>query len=76
MFVKILLFIVFLSSFIIDNNAQTLPSSRAVDWALAGLRDTSTLGFQIINMQVAGAVADGVTPNDVVIANTIGAITL
>jgi hypothetical protein len=75
MIAKIVLFIVFLLNFTIDNNAQTLPSSRAVDWTLAGLRDTSTLGFQLINMQIAGAVADGITPNDVVVANTIGAIT-
>lgn len=55
--------------------SQTLDPSRSVDWTLAGLRDTTTAGFIEIDMQAQGAVGDGITPNDVVLANAIAAIT-
>ncbi len=72
---KVLIIIVSFFSLTLNNYAQTLPTSRLVDWTLAGLRDTSTIGFQVIDMQVAGAIGDGVTPNDVVLSNTIASIT-
>ncbi len=44
--------------------AQTLPANRAVDWTIAGLNDTSTVGFTVIDMAAAGLVGDGATAND------------
>ncbi len=42
---------------------QIVPPERTVDWTLAGLRDTSTVGFVTVDMQSAGAIGDGVTSN-------------
>ena len=72
---RLLIIIVSFFGLTINNYAQTLPNSRLVDWTIAGLRDTSTLGFQVIDMQVAGAVGDGVTPNDIVLSNAIALVT-
>ncbi len=43
---------------------QVLTSDRRVDWKIAGLRDTTTTGFNTINMQSQGISGDGITPND------------
>jgi hypothetical protein len=51
-----------------------LPTSRAVDWTLAGLRDTTTTGFQLVNMQTEGAIGDGFTANDVVLSNVLASL--
>ena len=56
--------ICFLIGTCLSSIGQTLPISRSVDWTLAGLRDTNTIGFNVINMQSMGAVGDGITPND------------
>ncbi|MFM7387330.1 MAG: glycosyl hydrolase family 28-related protein [Bacteroidota bacterium] len=40
---------------------QVLPANRAVDWTLAGLNDTNTLGFTYYNVVQEGAVPDGIT---------------
>ena len=44
--------------------AQTLPANRSVNWKMAGIKDTSTQGFTVIDASSYGFVADGVTPND------------
>jgi len=44
--------------------AQTLSASRAVNWKLAGVKDTSTQGFTVVDALSYGFVADSVTPND------------
>ncbi len=41
-----------------------LDSTRRVDWTLAGLRDTSTVGFIELVMKAKGMMGDGMTPND------------
>lgn len=67
------IFLIFFFSFLFSfsGKAQTLPSSRAVDWTLAGLRDTTTNGFIIINMQNYGVVGDSITPNDSVLSSVL-----
>ena len=54
--------------------SQTLPRSRSVDWTLAGLRDTTSIGFVEIDMQVQGAIGNGTTPNDSMIASVLSNI--
>ncbi len=50
---------------------QTLPTERTVDWTLAGLRDTSTLQFDIIDLESYGLKSDGVTANDDLMKNLL-----
>ncbi|MFM1894571.1 MAG: Pectate lyase superfamily protein, partial [Bacteroidota bacterium] len=40
---------------------QVLPESRSVDWTVAGLTDTSTVGFTYYDAVQEGAIPDGVT---------------
>jgi len=40
---------------------QVLPVSRSVDWTVAGLTDTSTVGFTYYDAVQEGAIPDGVT---------------
>ena len=40
---------------------QVLPAQRAVDWTVAGLNDTNTVGFSYFNVLQEGAIADGIT---------------
>lgn len=44
-----------------------LDSSRAVNWFVAGLRDTNTSGFIVVDLSQLGVVNDGVTPNDLLL---------
>ena len=44
--------------------AQVLPAARAVNWRLAGYRSTIPVYTFNYNMQFAGLVGDGQTPND------------
>jgi len=68
----LLLVVFFLVSFFVQS--QVLSISRSVDWQLAGLRDTTSIGFQVIDMQLAGAIGDSVTPNDAVLSNVINSL--
>ncbi len=52
---------------------QTLDLVRSVDWTLAGLRDTTTSNFITLNMETEGAVGDGMTPNDDILATLLAA---
>lgn len=47
--------------------AQTLNPTRATDWTLAGIKDSSTLNFEIIQLTDFGIVGDNTTPNDAAI---------
>ncbi|NBO59508.1 MAG: hypothetical protein EBU82_00895, partial [Flavobacteriia bacterium] len=40
---------------------QVLPANRAVDWTVAGLNDTNTVGFTYYDVVQEGAVNDGIT---------------
>ena len=61
---KFLLIIMFFLS--LDLIAQVLPDSRSVNWSLAGLNDTSTVGFNVYNANNEGFFDDGTTANDAV----------
>jgi hypothetical protein len=50
---------------------QVIPSSRTVDWSLAGLSDTLPEPSIIINVSGFGAAGDGVTINDLPVQNAI-----
>lgn len=52
-------------------SSQTLPSSRSINWKIAGLRDTTTVGFAEIDMSTLGVNPDGTTPNDAILANAL-----
>ncbi|MGK0308736.1 MAG: hypothetical protein ACI8RP_001702 [Urechidicola sp.] len=60
---------ILLFSLLQNNQAQTLPQSRTVDWTLAGLRADTITGLPVFDLQTLGAVGDGITPNDAVIPN-------
>jgi len=64
--------IIFIS---ISGFSQTLPNSRSVDWTLAGLRDTSTLGFIEIDVQARGVKGNGTFANDSIIEQLLSSIT-
>jgi len=68
LFVSILLLIVSFAS------SQTIPSSRTVDWSLAGLQDTVPAYSNILNIIDFGAVGDGVTINDNAINSAIASL--
>lgn len=53
----------------IESRAQVLPNERGVDWSIAGLRDTTTLGFNLYNASNEGFSNSGLTPNDIVLSN-------
>ena len=61
--------------FYFNGYSQNLDPSRCVDWTLAGLRDTTTIGFLEINMQDQGAIGDGITPNDNIIDKVLSSKT-
>ncbi|MEL6653028.1 MAG: glycosyl hydrolase family 28-related protein, partial [Bacteroidota bacterium] len=44
-----------------------MPLDRKVDWHLSGLQEASITPIQEINFLDAGGVADGKTPNDVLL---------
>lgn len=54
--------------------SQTLVPMRSVDWTLAGLRNATTIDFIEIDMQAEGAIANGITSNNAIVANVISSI--
>jgi hypothetical protein len=44
--------------------AQVLPLERSVDWSVAGIRDTTTVGFTVLDAIAEGLFNDGLTPCD------------
>ncbi|MEI6346375.1 MAG: T9SS type A sorting domain-containing protein [Bacteroidota bacterium] len=73
-FTLLLIVICFLLNFSPKIYGQTLPSARSVNWTIAGLRDTTTIGFQEIDMQTHGVVGNGVTSNDTILSNVISSL--
>lgn len=65
---------VFLLCLALQAGGQVIPQSRSTDWTIAGLRDTSTAGFAMIDMQLHGITGDGLTPNDSVLAAVISGL--
>jgi len=61
---RIILFFVLILVKVISVSAQTIPSERTVDWTLAGIRDTSTTNFTLINVLENGFNNDGSVAND------------
>lgn len=51
--------------------AQTLDPARAVDWRLAGYRGSLQVPVHWVDFLSAGGVADGLTPNDSVLAGIL-----
>lgn len=54
--------------------SQTLPSSRSVDWALIGLQNFTTSGFDQIDLQSFNVNGNGITPNDAQINSALASI--
>ena len=52
------------------SKAQELPAERQVDWSLAGLKDTTTTNFSIVDLSNFGINGNGISPNDQVL-NTV-----
>lgn len=71
--------ILYITAFLMLKNtaayAQVLPSERRTNWHQAGLRDTTTNGFLVLDMHTSGLVGDGTTPNDQILASIISGIT-
>jgi hypothetical protein len=44
--------------------SQTIPAERTVDWSVAGIKDTSTVGFTVLDAVNEGLFNDGITPSD------------
>ena len=55
-------FLWFFYAFLVTS--QTIPSDRIVDWTLAGIRDTTTANFTIIDVMENGFTNDGSAAND------------
>ena len=56
-------------SFFFNALTQTIPADRIVNWSLAGVRDSSTSNFAVIDVVAGGLVNDGVTPCDAALAS-------
>ncbi len=54
--------------------SQTLPTNRSVDWKLAGLKDTSTIGFLEIDMQLLGLNDNGIISNDLLLDSVLNEV--
>lgn len=66
-------FLLFSTNLLIANMSwsQTIPKDRIVDWTIAGLRDTSTSHFKIIDVNAVGLDANGINPNDALLKSLI-----
>jgi len=61
-----------LKSFILTG--QILPEVRQIDWTNAGLKDTTTSNFSIIDLNDFGLIGDGISPNDEAFATALASI--
>lgn len=59
---KIITALLFLIPFV--SMSQTIPVERTVDWTVAGIKDTSTVGFTVLDAVNEGLFNDGLTPCD------------
>jgi len=66
-------FVLFIISGVVGFS-QTIPSSRSTDWTLAGLRNTSTDGFQTLYLDEHGLVGDGIESNDIAFSNVLASL--
>lgn len=48
-----------------------LPIDRQIDWSNAGLKDTTTSNFQLIDLNNLGINGDGITPNDAILTTAL-----
>lgn len=53
---------------------QVLSPNRSTNWHFAGVKDTSTTGFEIKNLVDFGAIGDSITINDTMFENAISSI--
>ena len=44
--------------------SQTIPSERTVNWSVAGIKDSTTVGFTVLDAVNEGLFNDGITPCD------------
>jgi hypothetical protein len=51
-------------AFAVSVSSQILSPNRRVDWTVAGLTDTNTVGFAYHDVTSFGILGDGTTPND------------
>ena len=51
--------------------SQSIPIQNKVDWTFAGVRDTNSNNFIIIDAQSYGVIGDGSTPNDLFFSNIL-----
>ena len=65
-----LLFIAFISCI----QAQVIPSNRTCDWSFAGIKDSTTVGFQDIYLDDLGAVSDGSASNSALLQSILDTI--
>jgi len=65
------IFIVLIFFLLTSDITGQLPIDRQIDWTNAGLRDTTTNNFTIINLIDLGINGDGITPNDDLIATVL-----
>ncbi len=69
-FYKSLFFSVFIFSTLLGFS-QVLPDSFRYEWNLAGIRDTSTTAFTVIDVTNSGLIGDGVTVNDAALSQLL-----
>ena len=60
---KAYLFLILLI-FSLTTRSQTIPLDRVYAWETFGLVDTTTLNFNIIDLNSQGIIGDGITAND------------
>lgn len=67
------IFLLCLSSlaYSISLTSQNLAIDRKTDWTIAGLRDTSTVGFSVIDLEYSNLHSDGITANDSIFSDIL-----
>lgn len=56
--------------------SQNLPTSRTVDWSVAGLRDTTTSGFTTIELSDYAFHSDSILPNDSIMQYVLDSVVI
>ena len=56
----------------LDLYSQIIPNDRMYNWSLFGLKDTSTLNFNNIDLSNYGLYSSGLIPNDSLLSSIIG----
>ena len=71
MYIRLFSFLILFLFCISESKAQVLPADRQVDWTLAGLKDTTTNNFPIVDLIDFGIIGDGLRPNDDVLSTVL-----